>query len=70
LEKISGSIQAITNQLVQNFASLSPASKLITFKWIEELLKHDSCVMGHPNVRLSLTFMNRKNSISNNFYAE
>ncbi len=60
----------MTSQLVRSFPSLSQSGKLTAFKWVEELLKHDSCVMGHPNVRLALTFMNRKNSISNNFYAE
>lgn len=43
---------------------------LLVIKWVEELLKHDNYVMGSSTIKLSLTFANRKNSISNNFYSE
>ncbi len=34
------------------------------------MLKHDSYIMGQTNVRLSITHMNRKNSISSSFYKD
>ena len=36
----------------------------------EEVLKQDSCVMGSNDLKMSISSINRKNSLSANFYAE
>lgn len=55
-------------EINKNIGCINDEGMLLCLKWIEELLKHDNHVMGQTNIRLSITFMNRKDSISNNFY--
>jgi hypothetical protein len=70
LEKVSHYEQGILEQINSSLACRNGESLLLSLRWIEELLKHDSYVMGQANVKLSITFMNRKDSISNNFYSD
>lgn len=54
----------------KNVGNLDEESFLFYLRWLEEMLKHDSYIMGQTNVRLSITHMNRKNSISSSFYKD
>lgn len=59
------SILSAINRKINTFDQDSVVGSL---RWVEEMLKHDSHIMGQNSIRLSLTYQNRRNSISNTFY--
>ena len=70
LEKINDADLSVLRAVKNSADKMGDDNFIFYLRWVEELLKHDSYIMGQNNIRLNITYMNRKNSISSNFYRD
>jgi hypothetical protein len=70
LETINDADLGVLRAVNYSAAKMDDENFIFYLRWVEEMLKHDSYIMGQNNIRLSITYMNRKNSISSYFYKD
>lgn len=70
LETLMKNDEELVKILLKKIEFLQSKTVLVCIRWCEECLKKDSSIWGATELRVSVTNLSRKNSMSNNFYSE
>lgn len=68
LETLNQGDYQVLEQVLKAWKELPDRTLLVCLRWSEECLKKDSCVWGASELRVPMTNLSRKYSMSNSFY--